>query len=156
MLNIKELKIFGLKEYQAVLNLMPQLDPGCKLPPEDFFRQILESGDSYLFVAEPDSNEIAGMLTVATYITPSGRKVWIEDVVVDKKHTGKGIGKQLILYALQFAKSLGAESVELTSRPSRVAASRLYQQIGFVKLDTNKYKYVFDLIKDGRTQYGAE
>jgi ribosomal protein S18 acetylase RimI-like enzyme len=142
MLNIRELKAFGLNEYQAVLNLMPQLDPDCQIPSKDYFRQILEADNSHLFVAETDSGEIAGMLTVATYLTSLGRKVWIEDVVVDEKHTGKGIGKQLILYALQVAKSFGAQSVELTSRPSRIAANRLYQRVGFVKQDTNKYKYV--------------
>ncbi|MFM8266127.1 MAG: GNAT family N-acetyltransferase, partial [Acidimicrobiia bacterium] len=35
----------------------------------------------------------------------------------------------------------GATTVELTSRPSREAANRLYQRIGFVRRDTNVYRY---------------
>ena len=81
------------------------------------------------------------MLTIGTYDFLSGTKVWIEDVVVDESQRGKGIGKELTLFAIGFAKSLGAESVELTSRPSRIAANSLYKKLGFVLRETNVYRY---------------
>jgi ribosomal protein S18 acetylase RimI-like enzyme len=82
------------------------------------------------------------MLTIGTYPTPSGAKVWIEDVVVDETQRGKGIGKKLMLFAINYSKALGAESVALTSRPFRLAANRLYQKIGFIQYETNVYKYL--------------
>ncbi|WP_372936252.1 GNAT family N-acetyltransferase [Mariniphaga sediminis] len=140
-MKIWELKTFQQETYRAVLALTPQLGEGIPLPTEEHFKQILESQNSHLFLAEKDE-EIVGMFTVGTYVIPTGKRVWIEDVVVDQKHTGKGHGKQLILEAIRFAESIGAVSVELTSRPSRVAANKLYQRVGFVKQETNKYRYI--------------
>jgi ribosomal protein S18 acetylase RimI-like enzyme len=82
------------------------------------------------------------MLTIGTCLTPSGAKVWIEDVVVDEAQRGKGIGKEMMLFAINYSKALGAESVSLTSRPSRIAANELYQKIGFKQYETNVYKYL--------------
>jgi len=81
------------------------------------------------------------MLTLGTYYIPTGTKVWIEDVVVDESQRGKGIGQELTIFAVIFAGSLNAESVELTSRPSRIAANKLYQKLGFIKRETNVYRF---------------
>ena len=59
------------------------------------------------------------MLTIADYKTPTGVKVWIEDVVVDESHRGKGIGKELMLVAIEYSKSLGSKDIRLTSRPAQ-------------------------------------
>ena len=81
------------------------------------------------------------MLTIAVYKTPSGIKVWIEDVAVDEAHRGKGIGKELMLAAIDYSKSLGSKDIRLTSRPSRIAANELYLKLGFKKYETNFYRY---------------
>jgi len=83
------------------------------------------------------------MLTIGTYDIPSGTKVWIEDVVVDESHRGEGIGRQLTLFAIDFAKSKGYKTLELTSRPSRIAANQLYRTLGFTLRETNVYRYNF-------------
>ena len=62
---------------------------------------------------------------------PTGRRAWIEDVVVDSAQRGKGVGEALTREALRVAQAAGATTVDLTSRPSREAANRLYQRIGF-------------------------
>ena len=36
---------------------------------------------------------------------------------------------------------LGAKTIDLTSRPSREAANRLYQRLGFEMRETNVYRY---------------
>jgi len=82
------------------------------------------------------------MLTIGTYFTPTGTKVWIEDVVVDESQRGKGFGKALILFAINYSGSLDAKTIALTSRPSRTAANNLYKEMGFVKYETNVYKYL--------------
>jgi ribosomal protein S18 acetylase RimI-like enzyme len=139
-MEIREIHRFSNRVFYATVRLLPQLAPDSPLPGKEHFKRILKSKSTHLFIAELD-NKIAGILTIATYDIPTGIKVWIEDVVVDESLRGKGIGKALMLFSINYAKSLGAESIELTSRPSRVAASQLYQKIGFVIRETNVYKY---------------
>lgn len=140
-MTIREITEYSDKVYSSVLNLIPQLDPEIKLPSEEFFKKILESGNSHFFVAGLDNNEIIGMLTLSTYNIPTGTKFWIEDVVVDGSCRGKGYGKELIIHAIRFARSMGARAIDLTSRPNRIAANQLYVDLGFIKRETNVYRY---------------
>jgi ribosomal protein S18 acetylase RimI-like enzyme len=140
-MEIKEINRFSIRVFSAVLKLLPQLGPDVKSLTEKHFKAILKSEKSHFFVAELDDKQIAGMLTIGTYIIPSGLKVWIEDVVVDESQRGKGIGKELTLFAIGFARSLGAGSIELTSKPSRITANKLYKKLGFVLRETNVYRY---------------
>jgi ribosomal protein S18 acetylase RimI-like enzyme len=132
---------FSEKLYNAVVKLLPEVASEREVPSKQFFKSILASGNVHFFVAELDDRQIAGMLTIGTYNTPSGMKVWIEDVVVDKERRGKGIGKELMLAAVDYSRSLGADMVQLTSRPSRTAANRLYRNLGFEQYETNVYKF---------------
>jgi GNAT superfamily N-acetyltransferase len=140
-MKIKEINRFSNRVFNSVLRLLPQLDSGAKLPTKAHFKRILRSKRTHFFIAELDYKIIAGILTICTYDIPSGTKVWIEDVLVDESQRGKGIGKELMFFAINFAKSAGAESIELTSRPSRVEANQLYKKIGFVLRETNVYRY---------------
>jgi ribosomal protein S18 acetylase RimI-like enzyme len=141
-MKIKKIKRFSVRVYEAVLSLLPQLASEADLPTREYFERILKSENIHFFIAELDNKQIAGMITIGTYMIPSGKKAWIEDVVVDESQRGKGIGKELILHAINYSGSLGAKSVGLTSRPSRTSANRLYQKLGFVKYETNVYKYL--------------
>ena len=80
---------------------------------------------------------------------PTGVRAWIEDVVVDGDARGRGVGEALNRHALDRARMLGAKTVDLTSRPSREAANRLYQRIGFVPRETNVYRFDLDLTRGG-------
>ena len=80
-------------------------------------------------------------MTLVVFPIPTGVRAWIEDVVVDGDARGMGVGEALNLRALDLADELGAKTVDLTSRPSREAANRLYQRIGFVPRETNVYRY---------------
>jgi ribosomal protein S18 acetylase RimI-like enzyme len=62
--------------------------------------------------------------------------------VVDETARGRGVGEALSQEAVRRALALGARTVELTSRPSREAANRLYQRLGFVRRDSNLYRYI--------------
>ena len=83
-------------------------------------------------------------MTLAMFRIPTGLRAWIEDVVVDESARGKGVGQQLNERALQIARAAGAKTVDLTSRPSREAANRLYKRIGFVARETNVYRYAME------------
>ena len=143
-MKIKKINRFSKRAFETVSRLLPQLSSYAELPTRQYFKSILASENIHFFIAELDKKQIVGMLTIATYKTPSGIKVWIEDVVVDESHRGKGIGKELMLFAINYSKSLGAKDIRLTSRPSRIAANELYSKLGFKRYDTNVYKYLLD------------
>lgn len=100
---------------------------------------IVSSSSSHLFVLECDG-KVAGMLTLGDYLAPTGRKMWIEDVVVDSCMRGRSFGRLLVEYAIEYAGNLGDGSLMLTSRPSRVAANALYRSCGFEQRETNVYR----------------
>ncbi len=102
--------------------------------------EIVASAATVLYVARVDG-VIAGSLTLALFRIPTGLRAWIEDVVVDGDARGKGVGEALNQAALAHARAVGATTVDLTSRPSREAANRLYQRIGFVERATNVYRF---------------
>ena len=140
-MRIIEITDYNNKVYEAVLKLLPQLDPEIKLPSKDLIKGILEGKNTHFFVCETEVGEIMGMLTLTTYNIPTGTKFWIEDVVIDETQRGKGFGKELMLHAIRFAESMGAKAINLTSRPYRKAANQLYQDLGFARRDTNVYSY---------------
>ena len=140
-MKIKEVRRYNKKVLKAVDKLLPQLDPGIELMSKKRLKSLIRSENLHLFIAETEEGDIAGMLTAVVYLIPSGTKFWIEDVVVDESYRGKGIGKELMLHAMNFAKIIGAASVDLTSRPSRIAANKLYVDMGFELRETNVYRY---------------
>lgn len=126
----------------AFAELIPQLSSSSPPPSAQELEAIVGSPDSVLFVAR-SGGRIVGSLTLAFYRIPTGLKAWIEDVVVDGSARGQGVGEQLNRAALDEASRRGAKNVSLTSRPSREAANRLYQRLGFQPYDTNVYRYTF-------------
>ncbi len=127
----------------AFRRLIPQLSSSAPAPSKDELAEIVNSPATILFVARTpgQGNSIVGALTLVLYRVPTGVHAYIEDVVVDTNARGQGIGEALTRAALARAAQAGAESVDLTSRPSREAANRLYQRIGFVQRETNVYRY---------------
>lgn len=141
-MKIERVNRISERVFEAVLRLLVQLAPDTELPTKDYFERVLTSENIHFFTGGLDDNRIVAMLTIGTYNTPSGTKVWIEDVVVDESQRGKGFGEEIMLFAIDYSKSLGAGSISLTSRPSRIVANRLYQKLGFVQYATNVYKYL--------------
>jgi ribosomal protein S18 acetylase RimI-like enzyme len=123
---------------EAFARLIPQLSSAA--PPDAADLATIMAGGSTIFIARVDG-AIVGTLTLVFYRIATGIKAWIEDVVVDERARGHGVGEALNMAALDEAKRHGAKAVSLTSRPSREAANRLYQRIGFSARDTNVYRY---------------
>jgi ribosomal protein S18 acetylase RimI-like enzyme len=124
----------------AFARLIPQLSSSNPPPVAEDLRLIVSSEASHLLLAVEDGR-ILGSLTLAVFAIPTGLRAWIEDVVVDGDARGKGVGASLNEAALELAAKLGATTVDLTSRPSREAANRLYQRLGFELRETNVYRY---------------
>ena len=110
-------------------------------PNWDELSSLVNSEASTLLIAlEPDENsEIVGILTLVTYRVPTGLRSIVEDVVVDESMRGHGIGKALMLHAIELAREAGAGGLSLTSNPKREAANHLYRSIGFKPRETNAY-----------------
>ena len=132
---------------EAFQRLIPQLSKSNPGPTKEQLESIVASDSSQILLAKADG-VIIGSLTLVIFHIPTGLRAWVEDVVVDADARGKGVGEALNKFALAEAKRQGATTVDLTSRPSREAANRLYQRLGFVQRDTNVYR--FELSKDGK------
>jgi len=125
---------------RAFERLIPQLSRSSPPPTADELVAIVESPACHLLVATIDGVTV-GSLTLVVFPIPTATRAWIEDVVVDDAARGRGVGAELNRYAMDLAGRLGAKTVDLTSRPSREDANRLYQRLGFVARDTNVYRY---------------
>ena len=124
----------------AFAYLIPQLSSSNPPPSQEQLTEMVQSPATLVLVARVDGR-IAGSLTLAMFRIPTGLRAWIEDVVVDGDARGNGVGEALNLFAIEEARKRGAVTVDLTSRPSREAANRLYQRLGFVARDTNVYRF---------------
>lgn len=122
-------------------HLIPQLSSSNPPPTAEELRAIVASEASTLLVACDEQGRMLGSLTLAMFRIPTGLRAWIEDVVVDGAARGMGVGRLLNEAAIDIARQAGATTVDLTSRPSREAANRLYQRIGFELRDTNVYRF---------------
>ena len=128
----------------AMERLIPQLSRSAKPLDAQATRRFVEQDGVHFFVFRSDNDAdkgtILGMLSLATFEIPTGVRAWVEDVVVDEAARGQGAGQALVEAALNHAKKVGSRTVDLTSRPSREAANRLYQRCGFELRETNVYR----------------
>ncbi|MGA1321402.1 MAG: GNAT family N-acetyltransferase [Ilumatobacteraceae bacterium] len=124
----------------AFHRLIPQLSSSSTPISTDQLAEMIAAESTTIFVATKEQ-EIVGLLTLVVFRIPTGVRAWIEDVVVDESARGHGVGEALNRAALDDARRRGAKTVDLTSRPSRAAANRLYQRLGFVARETNVYRY---------------
>lgn len=130
----------------AIASLLPQLSSASPPSPAEL-SAIVDSPATSLLVAR-DGEAVVGTLTLAVFRIPTGVRAWIEDVVVDGAARGRGVGEALTLEALAIARAAGARSVELTSRPTREAANRLYRRLGFEERETNVLRLTLDPVDD--------
>ncbi len=125
----------------AFRRLVPQLSKTAPVPGGTELAEMVRSPATILLLARDGDNGIVGFMTLVLFRIPSGVRAWIEDVVVDEESRGRGVAEILCREALNRASAAGARTVDLTSRPSREAANRLYRRLGFVKRDTNVYRW---------------
>ncbi len=141
-MKIEKAEIFTTELLEALQRLLPQLSPGTTIR-EPWLRELLADPDIHLFVTRDEAGAINGTFTLAQEKIPTGLKVWLEDVVVDKQARGQGLGEAIVQYAINYARQLGTKKLDLTSSPDRIAANRLYQKTGFKLRETNVYRMRF-------------
>lgn len=126
---------------EAFARLVPQLSRSSPATGRAELAEMVEAPGTHLLVARSDAGRIVGTLTLVVFRIPTGLRAWIEDVVVDESARGQGIGEALTREALRIAGDVGARTVDLTSRPTREAANRLYRRLGFEPRDTNVWRW---------------
>jgi ribosomal protein S18 acetylase RimI-like enzyme len=124
----------------AVAGLIPQLSSSSAPPTRDDLARIIANDATTLFVARDEGGQIVGALTLAAFEIPTGVRAWIEDVVTDDAARGQGVATALVRAAVERAGEIGARTVDLTSRPDREDANRLYVRLGFEQRTTNVYR----------------
>lgn len=140
---VDAVEIFELGEAEEkyigpIRELLAQLSSSEVVFSLDTLEELVSSSNVHLFIATCNGN-VCGMLTLAHYAAPTGRKLWIEDVVVDSRLRGKSVGRSLVQRAVEKAREIGG-TLMLTSKPARVAANALYRSSGFEQKETNVYR----------------
>ena len=126
---------------EAFARLVPQLSRSNPPPDLDVVEELLASPAITQFVARDGDGTIVGVSTLVVFRIPTAMRAWIEDVITDEASRGQGVGEALTRAMLDRARELGCATVDLTSRPSREAANRLYQRVGFERRDTNVWRF---------------
>ncbi len=135
---IKELNRYTQKQFESLRILMTELSPRLDLSQFDLMR-VLRDQDSHLYVIM-HGEQIIGCATLCVFHTPSGSKASIEDVVVASAYRGRHLGRQLVEHLVEEAREFAPIEIQLTSKPERVAANKLYQALGFEMKETNCYR----------------
>ncbi len=145
MIKVFEVTEMSQKVYDAFERLLPQLSSSAQIPTWDELSDLIASKAGIVLAAVDDEDpeeKILGTMTLVVFRIPTGVRAWVEDVVVDKEARGKGIGEKLIRTSIERAKAEGAKTIDLTSRPSRVEAHRLYKRCGFEMRETCVFRRI--------------
>jgi ribosomal protein S18 acetylase RimI-like enzyme len=135
-----EIAVEVTEELVTSLNqLLPQLSSNAAPLSAAEVEALVTSPATVVFVAR-DDGRIVGSLTLVVFSIPTGLRAWIEDVVVDEPARGKGVGEALTNAAIEESRRRKVRSIDLTTRPSREAANRLYARLGFELRQTNVYR----------------
>jgi ribosomal protein S18 acetylase RimI-like enzyme len=123
--------------------LVPQLSQSAAALDRAAIERMLRHDANTVFIARI-GGQIVGTLTLVMVPIPSGLRARIEDVVVDGAARGIGVGSALTAAAIDVARSANARTLDLTSRPERDSAGRLYERLGFRERDSRVYRLAGD------------
>lgn len=142
MLTIQPLKKATKTDLVSLNDLIKQLrsnPTSHKQISSDRLRTILGNKNSVVLVVR-DGKKIIGTGTLFYEDIFTGRDGSLEDVVIDSNYRGRGLGVRLVSALIKVARIKKVGAIFLTSRPSRIAANKLYKKMGFKKKETNNYE----------------
>jgi ribosomal protein S18 acetylase RimI-like enzyme len=129
--------------------LLPQVSARAAPLTQDRVQLVLETPSTSLFVAR-DGSATVGMALLVVCTTLAGQFGHLEEVAVDESARSRHIGIGLIVEVLRLASDLRLDFIELTSRPSRVAANNLYRTLGFRMRETNVFRHDLAQLPESR------
>lgn len=137
-ITIQKLTTYNEVDFNELYTLMQVLTANKRLTHENL-KETIEK--SHIFVARKETH-IVGCASICIFSAPTGRKASIEDVVVHPQEQGQGIARALMNHIMEFARLYSPITLQLTSRPMRIAANQLYQKLGLQRKDTNFYEII--------------
>lgn len=127
------------KVLDGINALLPQLSANAERLTADRLGELLAQPHTRIYATYDEDEHFCGMGTLTFCPLPTGTKAWVDDVVVDSACRGRGYARHLMEHLIGEARRAGAKSLNLTSRPEREAANRLYRRVGFLPRTTNVY-----------------
>lgn len=94
-------------------------------PSEELVRDYLDKGDCYI------SNMDDVTIGVFVLLPLNDHRVELKNVAVREQYQGKGLGKELVLHAIEKSKELGYNTIEVGTGNSSLSQLALYQKCGF-------------------------
>lgn len=141
MIRIEQLKEASAEAVNDISRLLSQLreNPEEHVATLNELKAVVED-KNVVFIVAKDGDHIIGMATLYMLTKFSKRIAYVEDVVVDGAYRGQGLGEKIMRALIDIARAEGVKTLNLTSRPARVAANKLYQKLGFEQKETNPYR----------------
>ena len=112
----------------------------------DYISERMKNNESIIFIATNKQKEAMGF--VQLYETFGslhlGKIIILYDLFVKKEFRKYGIGNKLMKKSEEYAKSIGAKGIELSTAKDNLTAQSLYEKIGYIR-DNEFYSYSFEL-----------
>jgi GNAT superfamily N-acetyltransferase len=100
-------------------------------------RQLLNDGSSHILVAAREGTPVGFInFTVRQTVLHRGPSGLIDELVVAEEHRGRGVGKQLVLAAIEKCRRLRCCEVEVSTEKANLEAKEFYKQCGFEEKGT--------------------
>jgi ribosomal protein S18 acetylase RimI-like enzyme len=138
VITVEPVQAWSRELEDAAARLLPQLSASRTPPGRAELEELLADPQATLLAARSGA-EFVGIAVVAMHRKLTHLTARLEDVVVDERARGRGVGEALVVAAIEEARRRGAPEIELRSSPSREAANRLYPRLGFRLYDSNVY-----------------
>ena len=135
---VEELSSYSSQDLADLNALMHELS-ATSFCNEELLNNALNDANVHVYVIR-DEGHIMATGTLCIKHTLEFTIADIESVVVSSKCRGRGYGKELMTAMIEAARKMNMHHIQLTSNPARVAANRLYQDLGFEWYETNCYK----------------
>jgi len=133
------------KDLENLISLysQPDMDNGQTISLENA-KQIFAKFRTYPFYkvyAAISDEKIVGtfeLLVMDNLAHKGSLSAVVEDVVVSDKYQGKGIGKEMMIFAMKVCRKMGCYKLSLSSNLKREFTHKFYESLGF-----NKHGYSF-------------
>ena len=139
MIKIEQLQNVTTKALEEINVLIPQLSASAKPITYARLLEMIKNEQATTLVAK-DGQKIIGIGMVVIYNVPTEKRAWLEEIIVDEAYRGQGLGEKISKELLEIARREKVSRVYLSSKPTRVAANKLYQKMSFEPKETNVYK----------------
>jgi ribosomal protein S18 acetylase RimI-like enzyme len=113
-----------------------------------FIQERLYNNESVIFTALLKGVPVGFVQLYPTFSSVRLVRNWIlNDLFVEEGYRQQGVGETLIREAIEFAKAHDAKSIQLSTAVDNFTAQRLYEQIGFerVEAETTFYHYQMEV-----------